>query len=83
MIAFLSVINYARRTVMNTTPKKGVAGEPKASLRSVDVKEGAQVSTKQDLIAKAAYFHAEKRGFVPGNELQDWLEAEKELAEMA
>jgi hypothetical protein len=31
------------------------------------------------LIAQAAYFRAEKRGFVPGNELQDWLAAEAEV----
>jgi hypothetical protein len=29
-------------------------------------------------IAVAAYFKAEKRGFVPGHELDDWLEAESE-----
>lgn len=31
-----------------------------------------------DGISKLAYFKAEKRGFVPGYELNDWLEAEKE-----
>ena len=31
------------------------------------------------LIALAAYFRAEKRGFAPGRELQDWLEAEREI----
>ncbi|MDI1309296.1 MAG: DUF2934 domain-containing protein [Methylotenera sp.] len=30
----------------------------------------------QDLIAKEAYYLAEKRGFSPDYELQDWLEAE-------
>ena len=30
-------------------------------------------------IAVAAYHKAEKRGFSPGNELQDWAEAEKEI----
>jgi hypothetical protein len=29
-------------------------------------------------IATAAYFKAEARGFQPGRELQDWLEAEAE-----
>ncbi|NNM83003.1 MAG: DUF2934 domain-containing protein [Burkholderiales bacterium] len=29
------------------------------------------------MIEEAAYFLAEKRGFSPGYELQDWLEAEK------
>lgn len=31
------------------------------------------------VIALAAYFRAEKRGFAPGGELQDWLEAEREI----
>jgi hypothetical protein len=29
-------------------------------------------------IAVAAYFRAEKRGFAPGGELEDWLSAEAE-----
>lgn len=32
------------------------------------------------LIAEAAYYRAERRGFAPGHELDDWLEAEAELA---
>jgi hypothetical protein len=31
-------------------------------------------------IAERAYYRAEKRGFVPGHELEDWLAAERELA---
>jgi hypothetical protein len=34
------------------------------------------------LIAEAAYLRAEKRGFAEGSELEDWLEAEKEVLEM-
>ena len=30
-------------------------------------------------IARAAYFRAERRGFAPGRELEDWLAAEAEL----
>ena len=30
-------------------------------------------------IAEAAYFRAERRGFAPGHELEDWLEAEIEI----
>lgn len=30
-------------------------------------------------IAEAAYYRAERRGFGPGHELDDWLAAEKEL----
>jgi hypothetical protein len=35
----------------------------------------------QATIALAAYFIAEKRGFEPGHELDDWLAAETELAQ--
>ena len=31
------------------------------------------------LIAKAAYFRAEKRGFAPGHEAGDWLAAEADV----
>ncbi len=34
------------------------------------------------MIAEAAYFHAERRGFLPGSELQDWLAAEIEVDEL-
>lgn len=30
-------------------------------------------------ISEAAYYKAEKRGFEPGYEEQDWLEAEKDI----
>ncbi len=30
-------------------------------------------------IAEAAYYRAERRGFAPGNDLHDWLEAEREI----
>jgi hypothetical protein len=31
------------------------------------------------LIAEAAFFRAEKRGFAPGHEVEDWLAAESEV----
>jgi hypothetical protein len=31
------------------------------------------------LIAEAAFFRAEKRGFAPGHEMEDWLAAESEV----
>jgi hypothetical protein len=34
------------------------------------------------LIAERAYYRAERRGFVPGHELDDWLSAEREVAEL-
>jgi hypothetical protein len=34
------------------------------------------------LIAVAAYFRAEQRGFAPGNEMSDWLDAEADVGKM-
>jgi hypothetical protein len=35
--------------------------------------------TKWLMVAEAAYYRAEKRGFAPGGDLQDWLEAEAQM----
>ena len=32
-------------------------------------------------IAESAYYKAEARGYEPGHEIQDWLEAEAEMAQ--
>lgn len=34
---------------------------------------------RHQLIAEAAYYRSERRGFRPGFELSDWLEAEAEI----
>jgi hypothetical protein len=31
------------------------------------------------MVAEAAYYHAERRGFAPGGEEHDWLRAEAEV----
>jgi hypothetical protein len=34
---------------------------------------------RRGLIAQAAYYRAERRGFAPGHEAEDWLAAESEV----
>lgn len=34
---------------------------------------------REQMIAEAAYFHAERRGFAPGNEVSDWIQAEADI----
>lgn len=44
--------------------------------------EAANVHTPQErheLIARAAYYRAQRRRFEPGHELEDWLAAEEEV----
>lgn len=43
---------------------------------------GNAINARKKWILEAAYFKSETRSFKPGNELDDWLEAEKEYAEM-
>ena len=37
------------------------------------------VDVHQSMIAEAAYYKAESRGFAPGYEMEDWLEAENDI----
>ena len=41
--------------------------------------DDAEKNMHQIMIAEAAYFMAENRGFIAGHELDDWLKAEKEI----
>ena len=41
--------------------------------------QGISAEERERFVAQAAYFRAEKRGFAPGYELQDWVEAEAEV----
>ncbi len=44
-----------------------------------DAAPSISAEERERLVARAAYFRAEKRGFAPGCELQDWVEAEAEV----
>jgi len=54
------------------------SGSPVASAVAVPAVSDA-IGERQALIAVAAYYIAERRGFEPGYELQDWLCAEREV----
>jgi hypothetical protein len=43
------------------------------------VRVALTVEARHALIAKSAYLRAERRGFAPGHETQDWLAAEAEV----
>jgi len=43
------------------------------------VKPRATAKFREALIAEAAYFRAQYRGFEPGHEVEDWLSAETEI----
>lgn len=56
----------ASRKSAGATAKKGKSGSLWQEIRL-------------QMIAEAAYYHAEHRGFAAGEAMQDWLEAEREI----
>lgn len=58
------------------TRKKAPAGEPGAG-----APRQAQISPEElrQRIAEKAYYRAQQRGFAPGYEEKDWIEAEAEV----
>ncbi len=45
----------------------------------IESKQELNAEDKLSLIAVSAYYKAEARGYEPGHEIQDWLEAEAEI----
>jgi len=41
---------------------------------------GSDLGQRHAMIAEAAYYCAERRGFAPGHELEDWVQAEAQMA---
>ena len=54
--------------------------QPKPRLRAVQPPVEPEV--REIMIAEAAYYIAERRGFEPGAEVDDWLEAEAAIDEL-
>jgi hypothetical protein len=67
------------------TGKKRTRKTESAEEKSVSMPMAAAVPSvsaqvdRQQLIAQEAYLRAERRGFQPGHEVEDWLEAERTL----
>jgi hypothetical protein len=65
----------AKKKVSRTKAENIPAKPSKPDVSSIDITP----EERWKMIAVAAYHKAEKRGFAPGNELQDWTEAETEI----
>ena len=71
------------KPLQSQRPSKAAPDTP--SLRPADGKAsgntGAKLSPEEvyRLIQESAYFKAKERGFAPGHEVQDWIEAEAEV----
>lgn len=64
------------------TGRHGKSNGAAARVAKADGLAAASADTSlplDEMIAVAAYFRAEHRGFTPGNEIDDWLEAKAEV----
>jgi hypothetical protein len=70
-------------TAKKRTRKTAGSDEKSVSMpMAASVSVSAQVDREQ-LIAQEAYLRAERRGFEPGHEVEDWLEAERTVGAVA
>jgi len=60
----------------------GAARKPAAANPVMEVKPDPNSQDIRQMIRTAAYYRAEKRGFVVGHEQEDWLMAEQEISRM-
>jgi hypothetical protein len=74
-----------RTTTTSSKAARAAAAKPAsarpaaARKRKGTASESLGESERRRLIAEAAYFKAERRGFAAGGELEDWIEAEAEI----
>ena len=67
----------AESAARKTTPRARKAATQRPAADGVT---GLTAHERHALVAQAAYFRAEARGFAAGGELEDWLNAEAEIA---
>lgn len=73
-----------KETRMNATAaptkrsRSGAVRRSPGSARAETARAGENC-TREQMIAEAAYYRAERRGFVGGHEMSDWLQAEAEV----
>jgi Protein of unknown function (DUF2934) len=60
-----------------TTVAKLKVSAVKVASKSRAVRKSIDPEARRQLVAAEAYFLAEQRGFVGGNELEDWVAAER------
>ena len=59
--------------------KRKQASGTKAKEREGSAAESLAQMDRHEMIAVAAYYRAEQRAFEPGHEMEDWLQAERQI----
>lgn len=66
-------------TTPKSTPTKPTRTRQQSMPQRASTSALIDPERRRALIAEAAYFRAERRGFAPGHEAEDWLAAEVEV----
>lgn len=66
-----------RKPVLSVVSAKPTGEE--ARTNEAAAASGSDAGSRRALIAQAAYLRAERRGFEPGHELDDWCAAERDI----
>ncbi|WP_129781982.1 DUF2934 domain-containing protein [Peristeroidobacter soli] len=61
------------------TPRRKPRVDHAEIVRMAASEAASRAVERHQMIATAAYFRAQERGFEPGHELEDWLAAETEV----
>ena len=67
------------KTSNKRAPRKTLSRKKPTTTQIKQITSFVGPEQRAALIAQAAYFRAEKRGFAPGHEAEDWLAAEAEV----
>jgi hypothetical protein len=78
-----------RKAPRKATPKpdtkaaapRNPTSEQRSAPMAGDLRTEMSPEETRRLIAEAAYYRAKQRGFEPGHEIEDWVEAESEVME--
>jgi Protein of unknown function (DUF2934) len=78
-------MTHPTRARKHSAPKRSVpqpadTGDGQENQRALPARLDAD--TRRAMIAEAAYYRAEQRGFEPGRELEDWHAAESDVDSM-
>lgn len=68
-----------RSAERRTAPKAAPKSTPKPASFNNTARAEISADEVRKLISEAAYYRAKQRGFQPGHELDDWIQAEAEV----
>jgi hypothetical protein len=72
-------IEQGEQPMAEGTQGRGKKTSEKTTAEGAAAKQAVSPMERWRMIGEAAYYRAQKRGFLEGNPIQDWLEAEKEI----